>query len=49
MLCGMEWKFLKGCALEYIRQEKEGIGKVYHGREDWVPDPELDSDEDTFV
>ena len=46
MLCGMEWKMLKRCVLEYIREEKEGTGMAYRGRVDWVPDPELDSDED---
>jgi hypothetical protein len=48
MLCGLEWKILKRCALEYIHEEKEGTGKAYRGRMDWVSDPELDSDEDVM-
>lgn len=46
MLCEMEWNLLRGSALEYIREEKEGNGMPYRGRVDWVPDPELDSDGD---
>jgi hypothetical protein len=45
MLCGMEWKMLKSCLLEYILEEKDGTGKAYRGRFDWVPDPETDGDE----
>ena len=46
MLCGMEWKILKRCVLEYICKENEGTGMAYRGQVDCVPDPELDSDED---
>jgi Phosphotransferase enzyme family len=44
MLCEMEWKLLKSYVLGYIREEKDGTGKAYRGRFDWVPDPEIDSD-----
>jgi hypothetical protein len=45
MLCGLEWKILKWCVLQYIREEMEGTGKAYRGRVDWVPDAESDSQE----
>ncbi|KIM87993.1 hypothetical protein PILCRDRAFT_85748 [Piloderma croceum F 1598] len=45
MLCGMEWKMLKSCVLEYIREEKDGTGEAYRSRFDWVPDHEIEGDE----
>lgn len=49
MLRGMEWKMLRRCVLEYIREEEEGTGMAYRGRVDWVPDPELNGDEYKYM